>query len=387
MLKIGFICGLYCLGGEHNGFDFSNLWGDPRGLTGSELSFIQFARELSARTHRVFIFTASKSGYESRWADCEVRPLSELNSLDESWDCFCSWNEADVLRPVPPTALRLVNLQINDLSQYSPGYDDYVDVWTSPSDSHRDRIIAASHSYKGYTYTPKPEEWEVLYNGCDPSSYNNRIEKVSGRVIWASSPDRGLHWLLQAWPKIKRHVPHAHLRIFYKLQPWIDSMAGKQFPNPDWMELAQRATYVKEALGRLNNHDIEVIGSVSRNQMSIEMSEAQILAYPCDTVNWTEGFSVTLMEACAAGAVPITTDVDALGSIYGKDAVIIKSPVGENLDEFVDVVVKSLTDDQFRSEVTLRTRALANEFKWTKLTEDLEAILYKHLNRKRQNGN
>lgn len=380
-MKIGFVCGLYCLGGEHNGFDFDNLWDDPRGLTGSELSFIQYARGLAKRNHDITLFTVSKNGY-SKWDGLEIRPLSALNDLDESWDCVCSWNEADVLRSVPDKALRLVNLQINDLSQYAPGYDDYVDVWISPSDAHRARMIATDHTYKEYTYKPDPDEWEVLYNGCDPSSYNSRMARVSGRVIWASSPDRGLHWLLQAWPKIKRNVPHAHLKIFYKLQPWLDSMAGKEFPNPDWMELAYRATYVREALRRLHNHDIEIVGSISRRQINEEMSQAQVLAYPCDTVNWTEGFSVTLMEACAAGVVPVTTDVDALGEIYGGAVVMVRSPVGERLDKFVDAVSRALTDADFRSEVTSKTTALANSYVWDGLTAKLEEIITKHLRRK-----
>lgn len=381
-MKIGFVCGLYCLGGEHNGFDFDNLWDDPRGLTGSELSFIQFALGLARNGHDVSLFTVSKSGY-SEWNDLKIKTLHELNELDESWDCICSWNEADVLRPVPSRTLKLVNLQINDLSQCAPGYDNFVDVWLSPSDAHRDRMIATDHAYHGYTYKPDPNNWEVLYNGCDPSSYNFKMEKVSGRVIWASSPDRGLHWLLQAWPKIKQSVPHAHLKIFYKLKPWLDSMAGQEFSDPCWwVELAQRATYVREALRRLEDYDIEVVGSISRNQINEEMSQAQVLAYPCDTVNWTEGFSVTLMEACAAGIVPVTTDVDALGEIYGGAAVMIRSPIGERLDKFVQAVTESLTDDDFRSKVTSRTMALAECYKWPDLTTKLETILNKHLERK-----
>ncbi len=384
-MKIGFVCGLYCLGGEHNGFDFDNLWDDSRGLTGSELSLIQFARELSKRGHSVSIFTSSKCGY-GEWEGILIKQLGDLNHLDRSWDCICSWNEADVLKPVHASILKLVNLQINDLSQYSPGYNEHVDVWVSPSDAHRVRMISMDHVYKGYTYKPNPEEWEVLHNGCDPGCYNKRIHRVSGQVIWASSPDRGLHWLLQAWPKIKQKVPHAHLKIFYKLAPWIDSMAGKQFSDPDWMELASRATYVQEALRRLDGHDVEVVGSVSRNQINEEMSKAQVLAYPCDTVNWTEGFSVTLMEACAAGVVPVTTNVDALGEIYGGSAVVIRSPVGNRIDKFIAAVTRSLTDDEFRSEVLLKTTALADNFRWGKLTTQLELILNKHMERKEVDG-
>lgn len=382
-MKVGFVYGSFCLGSEQNGFDFGNLWDDPRGLTGSELSFIRIAQELRARGHDVQIFTLPKPGSPDHLDDIPVRHLSTLPRTEESWDALCSWNEAEVFRGVPKTGPRFVNLQINSVGHCLPGFDDLVDVWLSPSAAHRERMLRDEHLYgemlpvdqRGRFRWTDGSKWEVLTNGCDPGLYG-KVPKIPGRVIWASSPDRGLHWLLSCWPKIRQAVPHAHLRIFYKIEPWLKNMESVDCRlHPALAEQVRRAGYIREALRRLDGHGIELLHSVSRNRIVREMSEAEVLAYPCDTVNWTEGFSVTLMEACAAGAVPVTTDVDALGSIYGGHVPVIKSPVGERLGEFSDVVVRALTDPPFRDGVRTRARGLADAYKWADIAVRLESLI------------
>jgi len=149
--------------------------------------------------------------------------------------------------------------------------------------------------------------------------------------------------------------------------------------HPTLGEQARRSRYIREALRRLDGHGIELMQSVSRNRIVSEMSEAEVLAYPCDTVNWTEGFSVTLMEACAAGTVPVTTDVDALGSIYGGHVPVVQSPVGERLGEFSDIVIQALTDPDFRSGVTKSARALADQHRWPDIAKRLVSLISSRL--------
>lgn len=384
-MRIGLIYGAFGLVSEQNGFDFGNLWDDPRGLTGSELSFVRIAQEMSARGHEVQIFTFPKPGSVGHFGDVPVHHLSSLGprSSDVVWDAVCSWNEPDTLRCVPRARLRLVNLQINSVGHCDPGFDDFVDIWLSPSAAHRERMLRDEHPYgdrhpgdrRGVFRWPDGGKWEVLTNGCDPNLYG-KVPKVPGRVIWASSPDRGLHWLLSCWPKIRRAVPHAHLRVFYKIEPWLKSMESVDCAvYSDLREQVRRAGYIREALRRLDGHGIELMHSVSRNRIVREMSEAEVLAYPCDTVNWTEGFSVTLMEACAAGTVPVTTDVDALGSIYGGHVPVIRSPVGERLGEFSDAVIMALTTPSFRDDIVARARKLADGHRWTGIAARLESLI------------
>ena len=383
-MRIGLIYGSFCLGDEGNAFDLANLWDDPRGLTGSELSYVRMVQELPKLGHDVTAFTLLRPGSPSEWEGASVRSLQALPHAGPGWDAFCSWNEADLLRLVAPDAIRMVNLQINSVGHCLPGFDDAVDVWLSPSEAHRERMLRDEHVY-GETL-PGPghrmfrwrdgSKWDVLTNGCDPWRYDVGTDRVSGRVIWASSPDRGLHWLLGCWPRIRREVPDASLRIFYKIKPWLDHMDGMETsPSPSITAQVSRANYIREALRRLEGHGVEVMHSVSRNRMAVEMASAEVLAYPCDTVNWTEGFSVTIMEACAAGAVPVISDVDALGSLYGAHVPTVRSPVGERLDEFSDLVVRALSDPEFRDGVTSRAKELAGRYRWPDIARRLESLI------------
>ena len=406
-MKIAFVYGPFCLGGsdtsgDHvSGFNFADMWGDARGLTGSELSFFRIAQECKKLGHDVQVYTFGRGGsIPPVWEGLPVHPFAHL-SMDShvpgAFDAVCSWNEAEVLRLVPSGQdgpVRMCNLQINDFTHCRPGFGDIVDVWTSPSESHRQMVLSKPahpvHLYHGdapYAYVPDPSRWSVLTNGCDPQNYDRLrsqgVEKVSGRVIWGSSPDRGLHWLLQEWPKIKRAAPHAHLKIFYKVMKWADNIIAHPYGDPTIMEQIRRAHYIKEALRRLSPHGVELVDSVSRNQIDREMAEAQVLAYSCDPVSWTEGFSVTLMEGCAAGSCPVSTAVDALPEIYGSHIPLVPVPVKDHMSEFSDYVIRGLTDDAFRDGVNSAARDLALKYTWTSLAERLGVILSESLVRKR----
>lgn len=362
-MLIGFIYGAFAL--PDGPVDFANIWDDPRGLTGSELSFACFAREMAKLGHECFIYMHGSKTLN--WENVLVQPLTKFEEEAPGLDVAYSWNEPGVLASVPSDVLRMVNLQINSFTHCPPGFGNYVDLWTSPSDSHRMHVGAMS---------PNPAKWVTLPNGCDPDQYHDG-PRIPGRVIWASSPDRGLDHLLEAWPAIKKAVPNASLRIFYKMKKWLDHFLNH--PNPalhhTYPMQVNRAKRIKKSLDELKNSDVEVFESVSRSRMAEEMSISTVLAYPCDTVDYTEGFSVTLMEACASGTIPVTTNVDALGSIYGGSVPMVKSPVGSHLVEFTDLVTKTLTDEGFRSRVKPRARELAERHRWDVLAKRLERLI------------
>lgn len=384
-MKFAMLYGPFCLGGGGRGFRLSDLWTDNRGLTGSELSYFQMCRHLAALGHDVCAYTffqdqrlpASFDGFG-------VRQFDRFLSEGSGWDAVCSWNEPGLLQMAEPSAVRLCNLQINSFTHCMPGFDDHVDVWTSPSESHRQmilsgpKVVGTDHLMQNCSYVANPAKWKVLTNGCDPDAYDLGA-KVPGRVVYASSPDRGLHWLLQEWPKIRRAVPHAELRVFYRLKPWIDNMLSNAgCRDASDLEQIVRAHYMREFLGRVASRSdlgIQIVDSVSRKRMDREMSEAQVLAYPCDPVNWTEGFSVTIMEACAAGTMPVTCAADALPEIYGECVPMVSRPVKDHIGRFTELVVRGLTDDEFRRSTTEASRRLSLRYRWSDLAKRLEAII------------
>jgi glycosyltransferase involved in cell wall biosynthesis len=368
-LKIAFLYGPWAIGDRK--IDIANIWGSSRGLTGSELSFFSFAREMFRRGHDINIFL---HGAEKQlWEGIQVYPHNQFEKeINSSFDAAYTWMEPDPLKFVPDSVLRILNQQVNDFDYCQPGFDKFVDVYTSPSQSHLDWVRQ---------FTPIPTKWEVMPNGCDPSQYTEGY-RVPGRIIWASSPDRGLHLLLQAWPNIKKVVPEAHLKIFYDMDGWLKKFSNMPVVDHSVMgEWACRAGYIEFALNHIlvSGFDIEKCGSVSRIRMIKEMNEAMVLAYPCDTMKYTEGFSVTTMEACAAGIVPIISSVDSLGQIYGGAVPMVQAKACDHLPEFTELVIKALKDSDFREKVIVKTRVLAAQHAWPILAEKFEKLIFSKL--------
>lgn len=388
-LKLSFIYGPYCL--KFRKFDFSNIWDDPRGLSGSELSYLRVALGMKAKGHDVHLYTLMEGKKFESWEGLKIHDFQELHSIKEPFDAAISWNESEVLQILDPITLRIVSHQLNSFNHCTPSVHDFVDIWASPSEAHKLMLttgyvpMGSELGLRDCYYVPNMAKWEVVPHGCDLWRYDKYfdqgLKKTPGRVIWGSSPDRGLHWLLQEWPKIKRAVPEASLRIFYRLKPWLDHMMEVNLPpdDPGRSEIAEqkaRATYIMESLRRMKNLDIEVFDTVSRNRIEREMSEAQVLAYTCDPVRWTEGFSITLMEACAAMACPITTAVDALPGVYGGVIPMVDPPLSKNADKFSDLVIRCLKEDSFRAEINHKVRSFAERNSWESIVDKYENIIY-----------
>src|ERR1700727_927959 len=107
-MKLAFAYGAWSVG--QRPFDFERVFEDPRGLTGSEVSFLSMAREMARRGHLVTIFTRYKSNSPSTWEGCTLLDIDVLYETSTStFDCVLSWNEPDVMRRVDPKLLRIVN--------------------------------------------------------------------------------------------------------------------------------------------------------------------------------------------------------------------------------------------------------------------------------------
>lgn len=351
--------------------DFNDIWTNPRGLTGSDLGVLRTAEEFVKRGHDVSLFT-NQTNSKSDYKGIKLYNFNDrFNVIDSNYNAVVSWCEPDAFRGLPTNPVRLCSEQLNSFTWCQPGFDDFVDIWTSPSDIHM--------RYQQLFKLTANEKWHVVANGCDPEVYHG-IGKVPGRMIWASSADRGLHWLLQEWPRIKSRVPEAVLRVFYNFSfgTLLEFQKGGKISNSVQMETAQRARYMLEMMNRLKDLGVEYIGSVSRERINREMAEATMMAFPCSTTLFTEGFSVATLEACAAGSCPVISDEDALGSIYRGVVPMISKPIQKNMPEFTDLVVRGLTDKDYRDEVNKRCQKFADNFTWSKISGQYEKLITNH---------
>lgn len=343
----------------------------PRGLTGTDNSFVGYARAMAARGHEV---TAYMVGHEACVVDgMAVQPFNSgigggggapSWALNDTFDAVLSWCEPDALRLAHPSCVRLLNCQLNNFDAAHTRHEDCIDVYTAPSKSLAARLAVMMRA---------PERFCVLPNGCDPSLYD-LDHKIPGRCIYASSPDRGLHVALHEWADVRRSVPDATLKIYYhSMQHWFDNIEDNRRTGY-WtnQEHAWRASMVR---GLITQDGVEHVGSVSRVEMAKAYSEAMVLAYPCDTITYTEGFGVAVLEGSASGAVPVVSSEDAFGEVYGGTCPMVPPRAWDHRREWAEMTIRCLTDEAYRSDWVKRGRALAAKHAWPVLAKKLERIL------------
>ncbi len=342
--------------GQRTSVDLAAFRKTP-GMTGTDLGFVRIGEELEAMGH-------------------EVTRLYPGTPAAGQFDAAIAVNEPDLLRTVN-AHVRACAFWLNDVSFCRAGFDRYCDLFFSPSDAHMEMVrtrpgwqrveVSPANPNGVERYRFDSSKWRAIELGCDPDRYLVQFgtemmpaQKVPGRVVYCSSPDRGLHHLLQEWPKIIKAVPHANLQIFYRLEPWLRQFDQTPY-YPPIEALRARSLYIEEALRRIGGQGITVRDSVSRQEIEQEMAVAECMAYPCDTIRWSEGFSCTLLEACAAQACPVTLETDALPQVYG--GVVPMAPRSE-IGAWSDLVIRALTDSKWRDETNARCAAFAAERTW-----------------------
>src|SRR3990167_9624676 len=104
-MRVAFLYGRFSLG--QRPFDFDNLYTADRGLTGSEISCIEYALAMQVRGHEVSLVIGQN--IEPRdWRGIKVFPAKDPHVVD-GCDAVCSWNEPDLFRELSPGPLRLMN--------------------------------------------------------------------------------------------------------------------------------------------------------------------------------------------------------------------------------------------------------------------------------------
>jgi glycosyltransferase involved in cell wall biosynthesis len=337
---------------------------DPRGLTGSENSCLGYALGLAHKGHAVEWFTNTPRA--ATVGPLTIRPYSTwADARGDGWQACIAWMNPAPLASAPDGALRIFNQQCSDFGGCAPGWESLTDFLLPLSQSHASELRKLSAF--------PVEKYRICWNGVDPEAFRP-LTKVPGRCLWASSHDRGLHWLLELWPEIRRRVPHAHLRIAYDLTG-MNAFAKRNDPHPLIQELARRSTYEIEMLKRLAPHGVELLGSVSRDQIREEMGRAECLLYPADPARYCETFGVTVLEAMSSGCVPVIVAADAFGELWSSAAPSVAPPFTENRSAYLELVVSTLTDPKFRERYRSACIGHAHRFTWATLVEKFERFM------------
>lgn len=319
-MKIAIYAGFYNYWGELNPEELFNPNGKQFG--GGETAVMNIAFGLASHGHTVYL-----GANVGRPFDClGVRFIPEQTFVPTvrtiGVDVTVAWDAIQLYRFVLDTKYRVVAFQLNDTEVGV--YDYMVDAYFHPSNWHAKR-------FNELFGVPAKKQYPYMTNGTSAILYSVNLPRRP-IVLYCSSPDRGLHHLLRWWPKIKKDRPNAELHIFYDMSRWLQINATVK------TNTSEIATEVSSRLTEfLNDSNMGVVyhGGVSKLKLAVAMGEASVLAYPCDPVSPTEGFSMTILDSWRAGLNVITSDADALGEIWSNKPGITVLPRCTIQDEHV----------------------------------------------------
>jgi glycosyltransferase involved in cell wall biosynthesis len=322
-------------------------WGPQKlvteGIAGSETAAIKLAEAFSKKDYQVTVYNDIDSpGY---YDGVRYRDLSSYLPEVKS-DVTIAWRFPE-LADMDPESDTIV-LWMHDMDVGTRLTRERAEVFNSIvvlSQWHKQHMMAT------YPFIPE-EKFLVIGNGVTPENFTEDIPRNLHRVVYTSSPDRGLDVILEhIWPQVVEAVPDAELHYFYGWNN-IDSASGAQ---PKLQDFKRRVSELSMATKNVTNR-----GRVTQQTLAKELLGASIWLYP---TYFHETFCISAVEAQLAGLYAVTNDLAALAETIGDGpATIIPGNVGEPevRQKYVDRVIGLLQHDPgpfIRDEIRLGAHA------------------------------
>ena len=190
-----------------------------------------------------------------------------------------------------------------------------------------DRVVTISpfHTkYFVYKYGLNEKRITTIGIGVRTWEYEVGVEKVPGRAIFCSVPERGLSHLRKIWEYLVRAHPELSLVITSDYRLWGSPTPMNEHHRMQWSGVP----------------NVEFLGKVSRSDLVEQQLKAQWMLYPCI---YDELFCVALAECQVAGVLPITSGAGALPTTNITGIVVPGDARDVNwLKKYADVVIATM---------------------------------------------
>ncbi len=315
-----------------------------KGAGGSETAAIEVARWIKLKTNRrVKLFHVRKQR-DVMPSGVEYVPLQELVGYTQNVEpkCHIAWRHS----------IRLTN---------APSYSWCHDLQMPGGNvlKNYDKIIALSEFHKHYlieTNGIPAEKIMLATNGINPEDFAFEAEKNPLKIVFSSSPDRGLDQAIEIVKKA-REISGLDLKLhtFYGFDnmrkaghiEWADRLENMIKDNPDFVV----------------HH-----GFVNKKELMKHFKEAAVWLYPADFI---ESNCITAMEAMATHAWPVFRAMGALPYTLkpaldrGLCDMLSVQPNGEaNIGIWANTLVSAIIDKSYQ-----KMDFSPEQFSWEKVAD------------------
>jgi glycosyltransferase involved in cell wall biosynthesis len=208
-----------------------------------------------------------------------------------------------------------------------------------------------------------------IRNGIE-RAYFRKYGDRQKRVLYTSSPDRGLDVLLELWPRVLEEVPDAKLEYCYS--EVYDAIA-----NQDPTVAAHRERIRELAAATTNT---EALGSLSQPELAKLMCESLVWAHPSYATAHGQPFHETscigAMEAQAAGCDVVASNWGALQETVRVGMLIDPPPLSDRWrDAFVKEIVTGLTNEKVQYRAQTAGPKVAEDLGWDGVAGSIAALI------------
>jgi glycosyltransferase involved in cell wall biosynthesis len=254
-----------------------------QGMGGSETALFEMARHLRQKTKRhVRVFKQGENSVANSGVEYLSTEKTEEYFRQTIPKVHIAWRHNRKL-----TNARTF-LWCHDLLTATVEVERNFDVMLCLSDFHK--------TYVHRNQFVPSRKIVVSRNGIDPAKFAfERSRKNENKIVWMSSPDRGLRSALLVMDVVTRRRPKAELHVYYGFH--LLRLYGMEREADELEEMLKQRPYVR------------LHGFTEQLKMYKEIADAVIWLYPC---NYLETFCITALEMQALGIFPVTRRHGAL---------------------------------------------------------------------------
>jgi len=309
---------------------------NTKGLGGSEEAVVYLAKELTELGWKVTVY-GNPQNEQGDHDGVTYKQWYDIN-VNDTFNVLVLWRNIGIADVAPKSKFTLTWLHdVPNNPDFTQDRIDKVNKIAVLSKYHQSIL----RLHKGGRFLPMPgDKLFLTANGVTINPFPETSgDRNPHSIIYSSSPDRGLVYLLNNWDRVRQEVPDATLDIYYGFQVYDTIHIG----NPTKMK------WKADILNLMNKPGISYHGRVGHKDLHEAMAKTAIWAYPTD---FTEISCITAMKAQTLGAIPVCTTIAALEETVKngiKVDVDITDPDGEK--EYFDALIDLLKDEAKQKEI------------------------------------